>query len=269
MGQPPAEFDYSTDQSTRVSRRVAHGVYRLTHGGRDVGEEVWGIFALRNGGYRLMTEIDLQWPVPNQQRANLDVDTRWHPQALWAQMDINNTRRMASYVPSGTTLDVQIVEARLHGDEDHSSKTKLRNQIAAMNPGGDAIRPATPGKTVSSRQLPFTGNTHLDFASALFNFVVLQRYQWSANGRVSFDSVVPTLPSLEPLQVPQSYCYEGDEALSAESSTPARRYTISESGTPDAVTTFWTDEHSIVLKQQLTLDGALHACEMVNYRWQG
>lgn len=270
LSQSPGDFDYSTDQSTRVSRRVAYGVYRLTHDGRDVGEEVWGIFALRSGGYRLMTEIDLQWPVPNQQRANLDVDARWMAQALWAQVEMNNTRRHAAYVPSGTTLDVQITEARVHSEDDHGGKNKLRSR--ALGPNSGAERPPSGhGKSVLRRELPFSVTTHLDFASALFNFVVLQRLGLlQPKSSATFDSVVLTLPTLEPLEIPQSYYCEGEEVLRSDpSELLTRRYTIAESGVPETMTTFWTDMQGIVIKQELTVGGAPHGCEMVSYRWQG
>jgi hypothetical protein len=263
------DFDYDTDQSTRVARRVAYGVYRLTHGGRDIGEEVWGIFALRNGNSRLMTEIDLQWPVANQQRAHLDVDDQWRIQGLWAQVDLNNSRRIATYIPSGDTLGVQVVESRLHEEEERTGKSRLRGNTPAVNAPLPRIG-AISGRPVLERELPFDGSTHIDFASALFNFVVLQRLRLGRSTRATFDSVVLTLPSLEPLSIQQTYAYERDERLGNDTNQPsARRYRITEAGTPDAVTTFWTDAHDIVLKQDLMLEGVPHGCEIVSYRWQG
>src|SRR5512143_1056216 len=132
MDQPSpghsADFDYTTDQSMRVARRMAHGVYRLSHGNTDIGEEVWGIFALLNGSYRLMTDIDLQWPVPNMQRVQMHVDTGWDLQELWAEVDLPPTRRMASYVPADDKLNIEITETRLHEheDEQHNDKAKAR-----------------------------------------------------------------------------------------------------------------------------------------------
>ena len=276
MSQPLGELDYSIDQSTRVLRRVTHGVYRLTHGGQDVGEEVWGVFALRNGAYRCMTEIDQQWPIPHQQRAHLDVDEHWNVQALWAQVDLNSTRRIATYVPSEQSLNIEIVETRLREEEEHNSRTALSRAT-----GFSAYRhaphappaPPTPGSNghvIRRDVIPFSAGAHLDFASALFNFVALQRLQLERGGSATFDSVVLTLPSLEPLCVQQTYCYERDEVILRETNQLAtRRYTIVETGSPDMATTFWTDAHGIAIRQELTLDGLPYRCEMVSYRWAG
>jgi hypothetical protein len=266
------DFEYNTDQSTRVARRVAYGVYRLTHGGQDIGEEVWGIFALRNGNTRLMTEIDLQWPVANQQRAHLDVDDQWRIRGLWAQVDLNNNRRIATYIPSGDQLDVLVVESRLHDEEERSGKSRLRGNTPSVNTPLPRIN-VISGKPVLQSQLPFDASTHLDFASVLFNFVVLQRLRLARSTRATFDSVVLTLPSLEPLSVQQTYAYERDELLRNDANQsnqpPAHRYRITETSAPDAVTTFWTDAHDIVIRQELMLEGVAHVCEMVSYRWQG
>lgn len=271
MSQSGSDLDYDTDQSTRVERRVANGIYRLTHAGRDIGEEVWSVLALRNGGFRLMMEIELQWPVPHQQRAQLDADSRWSVQTLWAQVDLNRTRRMAMYAPAGGALDVEVVEARLRADEEHTGKKRV---LRATSGDFNAEHlGAVSGKVVGRQHLPFTATTHLDFASAMFNFVALQRLQLPRDGRMAFDAVVLTLPSLEPLQVMQTYCYERDEPLPGAMpfSPAARRYSITETGgsVGETVTTFWTDGHGIPLSQELTLEGAPHGCEMVSYQWQG
>jgi hypothetical protein len=266
-GQNSGDFEYDTDQSTRVARRLAHGVYRLTHGGREIGEEVWGIFALLNGAYRLMTDIDLTWPIKNAQRAQLDLDARWNTHGVWAQVDINNIRRMASYIPEGNTLSVEIMETRLHEheEEQRNYRARLRNsggvlslEPARLNSG------ATSGRTVLQQELPFDAATFLDFGSTMFNFVILQRLQLTLGSSATFNTVVLTLPSLEPLSIRQTYRYESDETLGND---PARRYTITETGSP-GTTTFWTDARGIVIKQELPLDGVAHICEMLNYRWQ-
>lgn len=290
MSQSASDFDFNTDQSTRVARRVAHGVYRLTHADADIGEELWSIFALRNGNYRLMTEIDLLWPVPHQQRTHLDVNANWAVQALWAQVDLNHTRRMATYTPNGAALDIEITETRVHAEEEHSSKHKMRKVMAPGITAGHTG--ASPGKIVLRRRVAFTASTHLDFASVLFNFVALQRLQLPQQGRATFDAVVLMLPSLEPLQVSQTYHYERDEVLAdlvapppvprivaaappqePRAQLPARRYTITEiaaAGDPaGTVTTFWTDAHGIAIRQELSLDGAPHRCEVVSYQWRG
>jgi hypothetical protein len=285
--QPADDFDYTTDQSMRVARRVAHGVYRLLHGGQEVGDEEWAIFGLRNGSYRLMTDINLLWPVAHEQRAQLDVDERWGILGLWAQVDMYTLRRMATYVPNGDTLDVRIVETRLHEEEERTNRNNpiSRNRSKPGTPASPAMaaRPRASnamGKIVSGRELPFSPRTHIDFASALLNFVVLQRLQLSPASQSTFDSVVVSLPSLEPLSIQQTYRYERDEALGNDprrdpKSPPslARRYTITEGSAStngvDTVTTFWTDAHGIALRQQLQVDGLPHACEMVSYQWQG
>src|SRR5512141_3351318 len=121
--QPLGDLDYSLDQSTRVERRVAHGLYSLSHGGQDIGEEVWAVFALRNSAFRCLTEVEQKWPVPHQQRAQLDVDDQWKELALWAQVDLHNTRRMATYIPSSKGVSIEIAEAHLHEEEERPSRT--------------------------------------------------------------------------------------------------------------------------------------------------
>ncbi len=112
------DLDISLDQSSRITRRIAYGSYRLAHDNQPIGEEVWGIFGLLNGGYQLMTDIDQEWPVPNQQWARLDVDAKWNPQRLWVQVDVERYRRTATYLPSEDGVDIEIVEARLQRDEE-------------------------------------------------------------------------------------------------------------------------------------------------------
>jgi hypothetical protein len=35
----------------------------------------------------------------------------------------------------------------------------------------------------------------------------------------------------------------------------------------EAVTTFWTDERGLVIRQSVVVDGEPHGCEMAEYRW--
>ena len=82
--------------------------------------------------------------------------------------------------------------------------------------------------------------------------------------------MAPALPSLEPLPLRQTYRYERDETTGPDANrTIARCYTIMESGAAGVSTTFWADEHGIALRQELTVNGAQHTCEMTNYRWLG
>ena len=270
-GQPPADIEFSADQSSRVARRLAHGVYRLTHGEREIGEEVWGIFALLNGTYRLLTDIDLAWPVTNTQHVQLDLDARWKIQGLWVHVDLNHSRRVASYIPEDDGLSIEIVESRVRerDEEQRSNRARLRNPAGVITtvPARPTVNVAG-AKPVLQRELPFQATSFLDYASTMFNFVILQRLQLLQGASATFNTVVVTLPSLEPLNIQQTYHYEGDEALGDDEAKPlARRYTITETGSPDTVTTFWTDARGIVVRQQLPLDGELHVCEMVNYRW--
>jgi hypothetical protein len=234
---------------------------------------VWAIFALLNGTYRLMTDIDLTWPMTNAQRAQLDLDARWNTQGVWVEVDINNTRRMASYIPQGNTLSVEVMESRLHEheEEQRNNRARLRNTGGVISPEPARLSASgVAGKTILQQELPFDGSTFLDFASAMFNFVILQRLQLTLGSSATFNTVVLTLPSLEPLNIRQTYRYERDEALAGDATQPlARRYTITEAGSAGTITTFWTDARGIVVKQELLLDGVTHACEMLNYRWQG
>lgn len=104
------DLDFSLDGSDRVASRIAHGVYRITRNRRVIGEELWGIFGLLSGGYRLLTEIDLTWPVPNQQRAQLDLDASWRAQQLRVQLDLEGRRRSACYLYSDGEVEVVVYE---------------------------------------------------------------------------------------------------------------------------------------------------------------
>ncbi len=82
---------------------------------------------------------------------------------------------------------------------------------------------------MTRKQLACTPATHLDFGSALFNFVVLQRVRLMPGTPTMFGSIVLTLPSLEPLELQQEYCYERDEPVRGDPGQPlARRYLITE-----------------------------------------
>lgn len=275
VGQFPSDFDYATDQSIRVARRLAHGVYKLTRDGRDIGEEVWSIFALLNSGYRLMAEIDQKWPMTHEQRVQLDVDEHWNAQGMWVQIDIGNVRRMAACIPADNVLNVELTDQRLNEEDQLRSKWKQRSKAGAVpparNPPAPSVSAATAGvnKSVAQVQAPFEANTHLDFASALSNYVALQRLKLEQGSQATFNSIVLSLPTLVPINVEQTYSYDPEDAQREDPIKPlGRQYSIVETAPPNLKTTFWTDEHGIVLKQELMLHGARHVCEMVNYRWQ-
>lgn len=247
----------TSDDPLRVERRLADGVYRILRGEALVGEENWAILALKGGGYRLMTELHLDWPKTHQQRAELDTDANWNPVGLWAEIDFNGKRRSATYlIEPGGVLDVRITEQKLPTNEDASAGRRGLN------------RPGPAPKTVLARSYGFDADANFDFASALFNFVILQRLKLSQGRTGTFESVVVTLPSLEPIAVQQSYAYVRDEPLDRETGEGlARRYTIREMDGEEAVTTFWTDERGLVIRQSVVVDGEPHGCEMAEYRW--
>ena len=126
------DIDLDLEQGDRVSRRVAHGVYRILHNRKVVGEELWGIFGLRTGGYRLMAEIDLKWPVNNQQRVRLDVNSSWQTQSLWAQIDAQGRRRVAHYTPAEAGLEVNVMEGALrYADAGRNADQPFSTQSSA------------------------------------------------------------------------------------------------------------------------------------------
>ena len=248
--------DLASEDTLRIERRLADGVYRILHGEQQVGEENWAILSLKGGGYRVMTELHLDWPKTHQQRAELDTDANWNPLGLWVEIDINGKRRSATYlVEQGNVLDVRITEQKLPANEDTAG-------------GRGRTRPAPPPKTVLARSYGFDPEANFDFASALFNFVILQRLKLSVGRTGMFESVVVSLPTLEPIAVQQSYAYVRDEPLDRETGQGlARRYTIREMDGEEAVTTFWTDERGLVIRQSVVVDGEPHGCEMAEYRW--
>ncbi len=273
VGQSPSDFEYSTDQSIRIARRLAHGVYRLTRDGREIGEEVWSLFALLNSGFRVMTEIDQKWPLAHEQRIQVDVDDHWNTQGMWVQLDIGANRRMATCIPADGVLSVELTDQHLNEEDQLRSRWKQRSKAgaAAHHPAApaSATAPVAGKKSVTQVQVPFESGTHLDFASSLSNYVVLQRYKPEQGSLATFNSIVLSLPTLVPVNVEQVYSYDSADEQREDPIKPlGRQYSISETAAPHLKTTFWTDEHGIVLKQELHLQGARHVCEMVNYRWQ-
>lgn len=248
--------EYHSEDTLRVERRVADGAYRITRGEQLVGEENWAILALKGGGYRVMTELHLDWPRAHQQRAELDCDSDWNPLGLWAEIDLNGKRRSATYwIEEGGVLDVRITEGKLSATDERARNSN---------------RPQPAPRVVFAHAYGFESGANFDFASALFNFVVLKRLQLGVGRGASFESVVVTLPSLEPVAIQQTYAYVRDEPLDRTTGTGiARRHTIREVDGEDAVTTFWTDANGIVIRQTVSLDGVPHGCEMIEYRWNG
>ncbi|MCS7060629.1 MAG: hypothetical protein RMN25_05630 [Anaerolineae bacterium] len=303
--------DVRLDQSNRITRRIAHGAYRILHGHRIVGDEAWGIFGLLNGGYRLLTEIEQDWPAPHQQRICLDVDAHWQPKTSWLQLEIEGVRHNAKYTIAGGNVRIDIQHATVQRDEQsvrpsssphsqrrpgmqpapsqagyglsQSNRLLLEQMIAweedELTSGLEAFRnrARAVGQPVNSRShLPFGNSTHLDFASTLSNFIVLQRVNLQPGMAAHFDSIVPQLPELTPLRVEQSYTCQGEEPVRGDPAKPiTRRYQITESspdhssGAAASPTVFWADEHGIVLAQELTIGGEPHGCEMIRYTWLG
>jgi len=270
------ELDLTLDQTERISRRIAHGVYRLSHGRKPIGEELWGIFGLRGGGdqnashrggYRLMSEIDSRWPIPNQQRARLDLDENWMARKLWVEVDAGNARRTAIYEPDYTArvVYISITESLLRYADSKGRDGKHRGTP-------DSLQLSAPeaGKAVYDDQMPFDANTYLDFGSTLFNFAHLKRVDMSKD-KASIRAIVVKLPSLEPLALRQTYEYVTEEPVNTAlfSQQLAHSYRIFESDGGKAETTFWADAHGIVLKQEVNLKGELHGCELTSYKWVG
>lgn len=253
--------DLDLDQSDRVARRLAHGAYRVTHNGADVGEELWGILALRGGGYRLMSEIELSWPVPNKQRARLDLDAAWRARRLWAQIDAEGKRRVAYYTPDQGVLEVTVDEEA------------LRHADPRSRAGADSLyvpAAAKPRRAYAESALFDEDTTFLDFGSTLFNFAHLRRLSLRPGEQVEVRTVVATQPALRPLPVSQTYAYVRDEQITTrwQPFLHARRYRIAEHGGKAApVTTLWTDAHGVALKQEVQLGKDAHGCELVAYEW--
>lgn len=254
------------DKSDRITRRIAHGVYRIFHNRKIVGEELWGIFGLLSGGYRLMTEIDLKWPVPNQQRAQLDLDSAWLARKLWVQLDLEGKRRVAHYLPGEGEVEIAIYEEPLrYGDPNRTSREQ-QLQLSVM----------AKAKRVYAAKVNYGPRTFLDYGSTLLNFVHLRRLHLKPGTHAQIEAVVVTQPSLEPLALSQTYCYVRDEQTTSlvQPFMTTRRYTIEEhiagDGKDDApFTTIWADQYGVVIKQDVLLGKETHGCELVSYQWVG
>jgi hypothetical protein len=260
------DLDLDLDQSDRIARRIAHGVYRITHNRQVVGEELWGIFGLLGGGYRLMAEIDSRWPVPNQQRARLDLDADWLARRLWVQMDAEGKRRIAHYVPSGAMLDIEVYEESLRYAEANRSRAQKDQPLQ--------LAPAAKAKRVFEESSVYDeDHTFLDFGSTLFNFAHLKRLNLRPGGKAQMKALVVAQPSLEPLPLAQTYTYVRDEQITAlvQPFMLSRRYLIEEhTSVKDAPnTTLWTDEHGVAVKQEVLLGQDTHGCELTSYQWAG
>ena len=257
------ELDIDLDTADRVSQRIAHGVYRITHAQKQVGEELWGIFGLRSGGFRLMSEIDLKWPMPNKQRVQLDLDENWLARKLWVEVDVEGRRRMATYAPDGVAgiIAVKVTEVPLRYVDTRSSRA-LDSQLILTAPD--------KGNVVYEDEVPFDRHTYLDFASTLFNFAHFKRIgnTLRETNKAKIKVVVVKLPSLEPLILRQTYEYVTDEPV-GDSMQLAQCYTISESDGGSARTTFWCNSRGVILKQNVELNGQQHGCELISYRWLG
>jgi hypothetical protein len=257
------DIDLDLEQGDRVSRRVAHGVYRILHNRKVVGEELWGIFGLRAGGYRLMAEIVLHWPAPNQQRVRLDVDATWQTQTLWAQIDLHGKRRVAHYTPSGSGIEVSVMEGALrYADAGRNADQPFQ------------LAPAAKPRPALNTTLPAKGDVFLDFGSTLLNFAHLKRIELLPGKSVDIQTIVLMQPALEPLSLVQVYTYQRDEQITSliEPYVNTRRVTIEErDGLSEAVapvTTLWIDEHGIAVKQDVLLGRDTHGCELTSYTWQ-
>lgn len=264
------DFDldrFDLDKSDRITRRIAHGVYRILHNRRVVGEELWGIFGLLSGGYRLMTEIDLRWPVPNQQRAQLDLDSSWSARKLWVQLDLEGRRRVAHYIPSDGELEITIYEEPLRYADPDRVPREQQLQLSV----------ATKARRVYAARANYGPHIFLDYGSTLLNFAHLRRLRHLKPGsQAQIETVVVTQPLLEPLSLSQTYCYVRDEQITSliEPFMIARRYTIEEhiAGKDKdhmPFTTLWADPYGVIVKQDVLLGKETHGCELVNYRWIG
>jgi hypothetical protein len=260
------DFDFTLDSSDRITRRIAHGVYRITHNRKVVGEELWGIFGLLSGSYRLMTEIDLKWPIPNQQRAQLDLDSDWQARKLWVQLDAEGKRRVARYVLAEGAVEIAVFEEPLrYGDATRAPRDQsLQLAVAAR------------AKRVYAGKAVYSPDTFLDYGSTLMNFAHLRRLPLTPGSQAQIQTIVITQPSLEPLEVSQTYTYVRDEQITSlvMPFMVTRRYTIEEHLASDGqdegpFTTIWTDQYGVVVKQEVLLGKETHGCELMSYQWVG
>lgn len=252
------DFDSGLEDSDRIDRRMAHGVYRITHNKREIGEELWGIFGLRDGGYRLMSEVDLTWPIANQQRVRLDLDALWSARALWAQIDANAIRYAASFTVDDDEIDVEVRSQPLRYADAHRSQN-------------DRFKEAAATKLEVAERLSRTANTLLDYASTLLNFAHLRLLKLPEGGSAEVRAIAPAQPTLEPMVIEQTYTFTRIEQITSALSgyATARRYVITESGDRAPITTLWTDEHDIALRLEILAGAETHGCELTAYTWNG
>jgi hypothetical protein len=256
-----SELQLDADSTERISHRIASGVYRIFHNKRDIGEELWGIFALKDGGMRLLTEIALDWPVPNQQRARFDLNADWTPRVLWLQLDVNGTRRVATYTPEEAVFGISVYEQSLRGTE-HSAAT-------AHDRTTDGFRQSHPPRQTLSTTLPRSLASYLDFGSTLFNFAHLKLIALPLGASIGITAVVATQPALTPIQIKQTYTFTREEQISNSITGygAARRYVITEDGERAPISTLWTDNRGIALRQEILMGNETHGCELVSYTW--
>lgn len=257
--------DIDLDQSMRVQDRVANGAYRITRGKHVVGEELWQVLRLRSGILRVMTEISMAWPVEHHHRVRYDVAEGWQIEALWIEVESQGTRFTGTFTPDeGETLRARVTSATIHRDESAKSKADQEAQPQTFR--------AAPSKLVRDERLPFPAGAQIDFNSPMFNYVILKRLglDRSAAWQTTFNAIVITLPQLEPVLVKETYAWLDQQPPKDNRYTfPLWRYRITETGNPDAVTDFWTNERGIVAQQHVTLNGVPVDTAMTSYRWHG
>ncbi len=258
------EFRIESGDEARIKTRIANGVYRINHNKREIGEELWGIFKLKDGGYRLLTEISLQWPVASSQRVRFDLEQDWAARVLWVQLDTPGVRRVATYAPDPQNFGISVYEQPLRNGESRS-----RNGGNTLTT--DSFRIANPPRQIFHDSVGRSIATYLDFGSTLFNFAHLRALRLQLGTAASITTVVPTQPTLLPMQVKQTYTYTRDEQISCAVSgyAAARRYVITEDGDHAPISTLWTDAHDICLRLDIVMGTDSHGCELTQYEWHG
>jgi hypothetical protein len=268
------EFDLMDDIEAidRIDRRIAHGVYRIFHNKRDIGQELWGVFALKAGGYRLMSEIELQWPVENKQWLRYDLAEDWSPQLLWVQIDVDGMRRFTTYAPDAdAAYDINIYEQSIRHAEHNDA---VRKTTTAMKPVGskpktDQMNPILPPRQILNRSFERSANMHLDFGSTLMNTAQLRQLGLKLGASATMTALIPSQPSLEPLTVNQTFTRVEDVSSIMDGYASARRYVVTEEGEGAPHSTLWTDAHDIVLRLEIMMGNESHGCELVSYQWLG
>jgi hypothetical protein len=258
------DFQIEAGDEARIATRIANGVYRINHNKREIGEELWGIFALKDGGYRLLTEVSLQWPIACSQRVRFDLEADWVPRVLWVQLDTPGLRRVATYAPDLQHFGISVYEQPLRNGDN-----RARNGGNTLTT--DGFRNANPPRQIFHDSVGRTLATFLDFGSTLFNFAHLRALRLKVGGEVSITTVVPMQPSLLPMQIRQTYTYTRDEQMtnSITGFAAARRYVITEEGDRAPITTLWNDAHDVCLRQEIVMGTESHGCELVHYEWHG